>query len=185
MSAMKHAVARRRCALVLAVVLIILIAPVAAQRDLQPYRDPYERFSLQHPKSWQALFGVGATLLTLFEKSGKASIQVEYFRLNQPLDAERDYDLIVQIESDLIRERQPKSDQLKAWPMRADMPAVVIVEFTRPGLRGAERIRQFSLVKNADLFRIMCVSSVAEFARFAPVFEQVARSFAIATKRSE
>lgn len=160
-------------------------ATLLAQRDLGSYRDPYGRFALQHPRDWLVLPGAGNTLLTLAEKRGRATIQIEYLKLNQPLDVAQARDLIVQIESDLIRERQPRVSEINALPAESALPAVVTVEFVRPGLQGPEWIRQFSVVRGADLFRILCLAPTAEFRRFEPMFKQVVRSFTIATASEE
>jgi len=156
---------------------LVCAAPSFAQRGWQPYQDPYGRFALRHPNNWRGLFGVGPTLAVIVEKDGKAAVFVEYLRLQQPLDSTRDYDLIVQIERELITERVPKADQVAPVAPRPELPGVVTLEFTRPGPKGADRIRQFSVVNGADLFRILCVAPAPEFARFAPIFEQLVRSF--------
>ncbi len=163
---------------VAAVLVLVAAASGSAQRGWQAYQDPYGRFTLRYPSGWKALFGAGATLAVLAEKDGKASVHVEYLRLQQPLDAGRDYDVIVQIERDLIKERESKADQIVALPARPEVGGIVTIEFTRPGFKRVERVRQYSVIRGTDLFRILCVASAAEFARFGPLFDQVARSFA-------
>jgi hypothetical protein len=54
---------------------------------------------------------------------------------------------------------------------------VIAIDFTRQGLRGPERVRQFSLPSGANLFRLICSSSPALFDRYAPVFEHMAETF--------
>lgn len=162
------------------VALLACALPSFAQRGWQAYQDPYERFAVRHPSSWRAFFGIGATLAVIAEKDGKATVFIEYLRLQQPLDSARDYDLIVQIERDLIAERVPKAEQIAPLAARPELPGVVALEFTRPGLKGADRVRQFSVVNGTDLFRILCVAPAPEFGRFTPIFDQLVRSFTAA-----
>ncbi len=149
-----------------------------AQGDVRPYSDPHGRFSLDYPKkNWQVLPGGGSTLATLAEKKGRATVQIEYLRLNQPLMVDQDHDLIVQTESSLIRERQPGATGIQGSAERPDLPGMVAIDFTRPGVSGPERVRQFSVVQGNDLFRILCVARVGDFQKFEMAFQQIARSF--------
>ena len=176
-----QSVARPLATLVMAYV-FFGIWPLEAQQT-RPYADPNGRFALQYPRSdWRVLPGAGATLATLAENRGRATVLIEYVRLNQPLKVDQNHDLIVQIESDLIRERQPGATDVTPGTARADRPSVVIIDYTRPGTGGPERIRQFSIVSDQHLFRILCVAATKDFTRYEPVFEQIARSFQITLK---
>lgn len=163
-------------------VLCLLVAwPVLAQGDMRSHRDPAGRFAFQYPrKNWHLLPGGGATLVTIAEKNGKAAVHVEYFRLNQPLKAEENYDLIVDIEKSLVLERHPKAADIRGLPLRSVMPGAIAIDFTRPGGESLERVRQFSIVREQDLFRIVCAAQAADFAKFEANFDQIVRSFRIA-----
>lgn len=161
---------------ILLLLMCLQAAPALAQAT-RAYADPQKRFSLQYPqRDWRVLPGTGSTLATLAENRGRATVQIEYLRLNQPLQVEQNRDLILQIESDLIRERQPGADQIA--PANApDLPSAIVIEYNRRGADGSERVRQFSLVREQHLFRILCAAQIKEFARFQSVFAQIARSF--------
>ncbi len=151
-----------------------------AQGDTRPYSDPNGRFTVRYPrKNWQILPGGGSTLATLAEKNGRATVQIEFLRLDQPLRVEEDHDLIVQTESSLIRERQPAARQIQGLAARPDLPGMVSIDFTRPGAAGPERVRQFSVVNGQELYRILCVTRVNDFPKFQASFEQIARSFSV------
>jgi hypothetical protein len=161
----------------LAVVLIGIAVPAVAQPRTKSYQDPIGRFTLQYPqRDWIVFPGAGSVLVTIAEKNAKATVHVDYQFLNQPLSVDESRDLIVQIESDLIRQRQPKSDRIQPVATTA-IPAAVVIDYVRPGVQGLERVRQFSLVRGQDLYRVLCVTPAAETAKFDAVFDQIARSF--------
>jgi hypothetical protein len=160
------------------ILLGLLAAGHASAQDMRPFSDPSGRFTLQYPKkNWQVLPGGGSTLATLAEKNGRATVHIEYLRLNQPLKVDQDHDLIVQTESSLIRERQPGATGIQGGPERPDLPGFVSIDFTRPGASGPEHVRQFSVVQGNDLFRILCVARLNDFQKFETIFQQIARSF--------
>lgn len=166
-------------------VLIGTTAAVGAQGQTQPYKDPSGRFTLQYPKKdWQVFPGGGSTLVTIGGLKGRASIQIEYFKLNEAIKVDENYDQIVAIESEFIRNRQPDADQLTGLPMRPDMKDVVIVDYRRPGLTGPDRIRHFSIISGVNLFRVSCVAPAADFPRLEGAFEQIAKSFVIAPAKT-
>ena len=57
----------------------------------------------------------------------------------------------------------------------------VILSYTRQGVAGTERIRQYSMPSGTDLYRLTCVASASQFARYEPVFAHVAASFTVAS----
>ncbi len=164
-----------RCALVL-----MLTSASASAQDTLLYRDPTGRFELQYPKrDWMVFPGGGSTLATVAERRARATVQIEHQRLNQPVSLEGNRDLVVQIESDLVRERQRKVGEVKAISPAKPIPDAIVLEFDRPGSGGPERVRQVSVVRERDLYRILCIAATAEFARYDAAFDAIARSFRV------
>lgn len=165
------------------IVLAMTAASLHAQRPIptQPYTDPAGRFTMQYPRrDWQVFPGAGSALVTIGGAKGKASVQVEYFKLREPIKVDENYELIVGIESDFVRDRQPGADQIKGAPMRPDLKDIVVVDYVRPGAGGVDRIRQYSIISGANLFRVSCVAPATEFPKLEATFEQIAKSFVIA-----
>lgn len=160
--------------------LLVAAAALQAQGQTQPYRDPSGRFAFQYPKKdWQVFPGAGSSLATVGGSKGKASVQIEYLKLNEPIKVDENYELIVGIETEFIRDRQPGAEQIKGAPMRRDLKDIVIVDYMRPGASGADRIRQYSIINGANLFRVSCVAPATEFPKLEATFEQIAKSFVI------
>lgn len=170
--------------LIQAVLLLMCAASLHGQGQTQSYTDPSGRFTFQYPKKdWQVFPGAGSSLATIGGSKGKASVQIEYFKLNDAIKVDENYDVIVGIESDFIRDRQPGAVQVKGVPKRPDLKDIVVVDYTRPGVGGPDRIRQYSIISGVHLFRVSCVAPAAEFSKLEPTFEQIARSFVIKTAK--
>lgn len=187
---MSRRAARRRGAIancgrvIAAAAIAAAAAALHAQGQTQPYRDPSGRFTLQYPRrDWQVFPGAGSSLVTIGGGKGRASVQIEYLKLNEAIEVGENYELIVGIESDFIRDRQPGAGQITGLPMRVELKDIVVVDYTRPGVSGTDRIRQYSIISGANLFRVSCVAPAAEFPKLEPVFEQIARSFVITAGR--
>jgi hypothetical protein len=161
----------------IALVVSVLATNAAAQTQ---YKDPSGRFTFEYPKKdWQVFPGAGSSLVTVGGAKWRASIQIEYFSLNGPLKVSDNYDAIVSNESEFIYSHQPGAEQLKGLPMRPDLKDSIIVEYTRPGLSGRDRVRQYSMISGAHLFRISCVAPLSDFQKLEATFDQIAKSFAI------
>ncbi len=146
--------------------------------SVQSLQAPDGRFTLQYPKKdWLAVPGGGGVLLTLTERRVEATVAVEDKALNQPLAPDDITDLFAQLEIDAIKERQPKATDFQSRLLEAEGRKIVIVQFTRPGLKGPERVRQFSIPAGPHLYRVVCSSSPAQFAKYEPVFAHIAASF--------
>jgi hypothetical protein len=140
--------------------------------------DTSQLFSLEYPKKdWQPFSGVGPTLLTLAQKNGEAVVAVEHTRLNLALAPDEISDLLAQLEADAARERNVNTLDLQAKIVDQDGRRLVVVEFQRRGVTGTERVRQYSFPMGQDLYRLICGASVDRFAKYEPMFVQLARSF--------
>lgn len=173
-----------RSALVLFVALSIL-APVVvrgqfgflrgSKSDFQTFSDPAGRFQLEYPKDWQPTAGIGDVLVTFAQKKSEAALVVERFHLNQALGEINE--LFGQIEMDTLKERQPQATGVSFKVVGSKGLAVVMIDYSRPGLAGQEQARQYSFPIGQELYRLNCSAMMALFAKYDPVFLHIAGSF--------
>jgi hypothetical protein len=164
----------------IAAALFVCAATFVHAQATQPYKDPSGRFTFQYPKkNWQVFPGAGSSLATIGGNKGRTSVQIEYLKLNAPIKVDENYELIVGIETEFIRDRQPGAEQIKGVPMRPDLKDIVVVDYVRPGVSGVDRVRQYSIINGVNLFRVSCVAPAAEFPKLQATFEQIAKSFVI------
>lgn len=153
-------------------------APRASKPGFQLLSDANHLFSLEYPKKdWQPLSGLGQMLLTLAQRNGEAIVAVEHVRLNVALAPDEISELLAQLEADAVRDRISKVVDLRAAILDQDGRRLVAVGFQRRGITGTERVQQYSFPVGQDLFRLICVASVERFAKYEPIFVQLARSF--------
>lgn len=154
----------------------------AAKGDYLAFKDPGGRLTIDYPKGWQVITGMGDVVATFAEKHGEAAVVVERFRMDQSLQPDEITDLFGQIEADVLAERQPKASNVvstireqKAGGTGAVTRSVVIT-YLRPGLGGSERAVQYSLPIGQDLFRVTCSAPSRFFFKYDAMFAQMAES---------
>jgi hypothetical protein len=126
--------------------------------------------------------GATTPIVSVVQRKREAAVVVEQTKLHQPLALDDITDLFSQLEADSIRERQPQATDVRARLVDVGGGRrLVILTYGRPGVGGAERVRQYSIPAGADLFRLTCVATAAQFARYEAVFAHVAASFAVAS----
>jgi hypothetical protein len=146
--------------------------------QFQPQRAADAPVQLDLPKKdWMVLPSSGSVLLVLASKKGDAVVLVERSTLRQALEAADITDLFAQIETDAIKERQPKATDFQSKVLDAGDRRLVAVQYGRPGVLGSERVRQYSVAVGTQLYRVTCISSAAQFAAYDPVFSHIAASF--------
>jgi hypothetical protein len=130
-------------------------------------------------KDWMVLPSGGSALLVIASKKGDAVVYVERTTLQQRLESADITDLFAQIETDAIKERQPKAVEFQSKVLDAGDRRLVAVQYGRQGVLGSERVRQYSMPFGNQLYRLTCVSSAAQFAAYDPVFAHIAASFGV------
>jgi hypothetical protein len=146
--------------------------------QFQPVKVAGEGFQLEWPKKDWLMVPSGALSLVLVNKKGDASVVIQRSLLRQPLDPSDITELFAQLESDAIKERQRALD-LQARVIDAGGRRLVVVQYQRDGALGVERVRQYSVPAGRWLYRLVCVSSAAQFLSFDPIFAHMAASFAV------
>ena len=143
------------------------------------FSEPGGQFTLEYPKDWQVIAGAGDTIVTFAQKKNEAAIVVERFRLNIPLAPENVTALFAQIESDFLKERQPKATEVNARLVERNGPRMIVIDYARPGFARPERARQYSLPRGQMLFRLMCSAVTAQFTKYEPMFAHAAETFKV------
>ncbi len=149
----------------------------AARLQVQPQRSADAPLQVEFPtKDWMVLPSSGALVLAAASRKGDAVVLIERSTLRQALDPADITDLFAQIEIDAIKERQPKAADFQWKVLDSGARRLVAVQYSRPGVLGNERVRQYSVPVGTDLYRVTCISSAARFAVYDPVFSHVAAS---------
>jgi hypothetical protein len=152
----------------------------AAKLQVHPQRSADAPLQVELPtKDWMVLPSSGALVLAAATRKGDAVVLIERSTLRQALDPADITELFAQIETDAIKERQPKATDFQSKVLDAGARKLVAVQYSRPGVLGNERVRQYSVPVGTDLYRVICISSAARFAVYDPVFSHVAASLTI------
>jgi hypothetical protein len=134
-------------------------------------------FTIDYPKDWMVVAGGGTVVATLASKNRDAAVVIDRSRLNQALASEDITDVFAQIESDLIHEREPDSTGLQSKVIDAGPQRLVVIQYVHAGLGGRDEVRQYSIPRGRDLFRLICSAPQARFAAYDQIFAHMAATF--------
>ena len=157
--------------------------PLAQKRGSNLFTDPSGRYSIEFPKnwSWTIVEGAGEALSTFVHPKKEAAIVVERFRMKQVLSQGDITDIFAQIESDLLKENQPRVSDVSARVMTQGQRRLVQIDYKRPGVGEPgkvedERVRQFSFPIGGSLYRITCFSLSSQFGKYESICQWAAES---------
>jgi hypothetical protein len=137
--------------------------------------------TLEYPaKDWRVSGRGLASLVTMEHKSGEAAVALEYELRERPTLARLVNDTFVSIEQDQIHALHPQVKDITARILTAGERRVVMLDFTRAGDSGPERVRVYVIPIERQMFRLVCRAVPGRFGGFEPVFSHVAASFAAA-----
>lgn len=135
-------------------------------------------YRLEWPKKdWMLLPSGGSLLVGVVPKKGDAVVLLERMSLQQALDPADITDLFAQIETDAIKERHPTASDFQSRILENGALRLVAVQFSRPGVLGSEKVRQYSIPVGRQLYRLTCASRAASFAAYEPLFAHMAATF--------
>jgi hypothetical protein len=151
---------------------------LAQQKGFKLFTDPGGRFSLEFPSDWQwtIVAPSGEALVTFVQPKKEAAVVVERFRMKQSLAKDEITDLFAQIETEVLKENQPKITNVAAKIVTQGGKRVVVIDYSRPGLGESERVRQYSFPVAQNLYRITCMAIASEFRKYETRFENVAET---------
>jgi len=118
----------------------------ARQRSAPGYatfQDPDATFALEYPSSWQITTGRGDLVVTFTAPRREAVVTIERLRMSIPLTPGDITEAFADIERDLLKERQPGVSDVRARLEDRRGQPMVIADYSRSGVRGQERVRQY------------------------------------------
>lgn len=156
--------------------------PVKGMRVLGAYP---QQFTVQYPaKDWSVVAGGSSSLVTLVHKKGEAAVVIEYLPLQLELAPSEIDDGFAQLETEPVVSRQINVNAVGARVMELAGRRAVVVDFSRQGVAGGERVRQYSLPYGRHLYRLVCSAPAGLFAKYEKTFAAMAGSFALAPAAS-
>jgi len=157
--------------------------PLAQRGGSNLFTDPSGRYSIEFPRdwSWTIVEGAGEALSTFVHPKKEAAIVVERFRMKQVLAQGDITDIFAQIESDLLKENQPRVSEVSARVVNQGQKRLVQIDYKRPGIGEPgkvqdERVRQFSFPIGGSLYRITCFSLASQFGKYESTCQWAAES---------
>jgi hypothetical protein len=156
--------------------------PFLGGKDYKLYKDQAGRFQLEYPKDWQPILGVGDVLVTFAQKKGEATLLVKRFQLLDELGEINDG--FGQLEVDGLKMDQPQATDVSFKVVGANGRSAVVIDYSRPGLAGPERGRQYSFPIGQAVYRLNCTALAGVFAKYDPQFLHIAQSFMAASAAS-
>lgn len=146
----------------------------------QPLRVADAPLQLDVPKKdWMVLPASGSVVVSLANRRGDAAVLVERSTLAVALDAAAITNVFAEIEISTIKESQPKATDFQSRILDIGPRRLVAVQYSRPGVLGAERVRQYSVPVGKQLYHLIVISAAAQFASYDPVFSHIAASFTV------
>jgi hypothetical protein len=151
--------------------------PVAeAVDDFVRFTVPGHRVSFEtEPKGWQAIGGGATTLTALIHSSGEAAIVVE--RAGRPDGVAGSSSALAAAETKVIRDGNPAVTKVDAVPFDDHLYTAAILNYSRPGGRGIERVFHVAFVDGPVLYRLTCSAPAARFDAFEARFTRAAATF--------
>jgi hypothetical protein len=133
-------------------------------------------FTVDHPKDWQVLVGVGSSLAVIFNKSKDAAVAIERLSLAVPLAPNEIIDETAEQEKAEWGRRRPTAKGFSHQFQDLAGTRTIIVDYTQPGARGAEHVRTYTAIRGADKLRVVCTTMQPLFDKYKETFHRIAFS---------
>jgi hypothetical protein len=146
----------------------------------QTYRDPGGRFSLEYPnKDWRVVPGGGsAALVILAREDGEATVGVEAVSLVEAL-APSEIQAMAENEVDNLKTRVPTAKDAKYELVDTRSGTGAMIPYANVGAQGAERVVQYSIPVDRNLFRVIRTARVAAAGKHDAVLAHMIESFKV------
>jgi hypothetical protein len=176
--------------IVFAVLVLALAAGASGQTDPWYGRAPkFQSLTLESPsgewqieyprRDWIAALGGGSTLALLVQKNAEASVAIERARMSVELRADELTDFFLTAEVELLKQEQRDAAHFEQRIVNADGRRVFVVQFQRPGMKGIDRIRQYTVPARGRLYRLLCTAPLSASSRYDAVFAHIAATLAV------
>jgi hypothetical protein len=154
-------------------------------RDFEAPKTPLGNFAIELPKDWQIVPGYGHIILTATEKTrsnqSAAAIVLEHMQLRGALAVTAP---VAQVELTSIREREPSGQDFSQQIKEVGGRQFIFIQYTRPGHAGPDRVVQYSILAGSVMYRLICIVSGSQLAKYQSTFAHVAASFKVTTPGS-
>jgi hypothetical protein len=162
---------------------VVSVASLEAQaprKGFRVFRAFQDQFTFEYPlKDWDPMPGGTSSLVAMAQRKREAAVVVEYQPLRLELaPSEIDQDF-AKLEAEPVTTRQPSATDVTVKLIDVGSTRVIVVEYTRKGLAGAERVRQYSLPMGKQLYRLVCSAPAALFAKHEPTFAAMVETFKV------
>jgi hypothetical protein len=156
-------------------------------KDFTVAKLPWNSFSIELPKNWQLVPGYGTILLTAVEKTknnqATAAIVLEQMLLVEPLGGKDIDDVIAGLEATDARQRDPSGQNFNQEVKEGDGQRFVLVQYSRPGLNGEDRVVRYAIPAGRIMYRLICIAPAAQLTeKYQATFAHVAKSFKPSTR---
>jgi hypothetical protein len=151
-------------------------------QDFHVAKLPWNTFSIELPDDWQLVPSFGAVLLTAAEKARSnqpsAAIIVEHTLNIEPLNASDVDQRLATLEADWVRQRDPSGENFEHQAKEVDGRRYVMIQYTRPGFNGRDRIVVYVLASGKVMYRLYCIAPEKQIAeKYQAIFAHVAATF--------
>lgn len=155
-------------------------ATTAAPAHFVTYRDPAEGFSISYPKTWTRVVPPGNGLALLLNAGGDDAVSVRVFGTQSPVKTAKDLAAIKSVTDGILGQAGTTIQVLKQQSFTLNgMPGYYYL-YTFPGTNGASggvHAQYFVFQGRAMNELLFQAVPASDFARLAPVFDQVANTF--------
>lgn len=128
-------------------------------------------------KDWMLLPAGRSALLVLASRKGDADVTIERTALQFALAPDDITEVLATVQADAARAREPKAANFEMQVLEAGDRRLVAIQYTRPGVLGQERVRQYSIPVGLWLYHITAAASASAFPSHERTFAHLAASF--------
>jgi hypothetical protein len=137
---------------------------------------PPTGFTIDYPKDWQVLVGVGSSLAVVYSKARDAGVTVERAKLAVPLLPSEIIDATADQEKQEWQKRQPHATIMTHQFQNFGNSKTIIIDFSQPGAQGTEHVRIYNVIQGTDKYRVICTTKQPLFDKYKDTFQQIAFS---------
>ena len=173
----------------LAAVCLAAAVSAGAQSDATPFGkvpkarvrtfiSPVANIKVEYPATgdWTLLPGPTGMVLSLAEfKKGEAFVVIERVALTEPLAAD-ELASVADREARLVKEREAGATGFSQQVIDADKRKVIVVRYTRGGNLGPEQVVLYAVPQGTSLYRVTCMVTAGQVAKYLPLFGHIAAS---------
>jgi hypothetical protein len=156
-------------------------APSSKPRDFEVPKSLAGKTAIELPRNWQLVPGYGEVVFTAADRPrnnlSSAAIVLERVHLQASLGPSDISDALAQAEVRVMQERQPEVKDFEHQLKQSGDRRFILIQYSRAGLSGRDRVVQYSIPAGAVMFRLICIAPEAQMSAYQAAFAHVAFSF--------